>query len=1261
MSGTPLSYVLAQVSGIRRLVSRRLIPLSILLAAAGLAPLSPAQSVTGSVSGTLLDSAGAVIAGAPVQLVNEISQQARENTTNGAGAFQFTSILPGSYTLKIAKPGFKSYEQKGIIIGAQEKVDLHTITLELGSVSTAIEVQAQTVHVQTDTSDHTIDVNLKQIQDTPIRGRDFQAIIKDLAGVQDLGTHDNRGWGTQTPTVNGGQQGQVLLTLDGIASQDSGAPGLNTYQAPSIDAIGEVKLLVGNYDAEYGSRNGGQLNISIKNGTAQYHGSAYYYWRHEELNANEFFNNLQGIGKPEYRFQNPGGTIGGPLLIPGVPFNKNRNRLFFFFSYDYVHNTASGNSGNGNTNRYTMPTALERQGNFSQSFNTNGTPIIIRNPTTGQPFTGNIIPTSQQSPIGVAMLNQFPLPNAVDPTGQRQFNFLFTPVFQNPREDKILRVDYNISSKDTMFVRLLQDYQNQSGFGAILGPATQEWGQFPHSYHIPSAGVAATYIHTFSPSLVNELTWGINKAHQGNSPTDEAIYNQSLLPLKDANGNALATPNIFPASANTMKLKPNVNFGLPAGFTAQSAPASIPNLPQYGFDSRWPFDGTDSLQNLTENITYVRGPHTFKAGFYYEHDARNVSVYSTFNTAGTYYFGSDLGNPVDSGDPLSNAVLGSLYGYGQDNQKLINRARYKQFEWFLQDTWKVFRRFTVDYGMRFQIMGPLYSSGGTLGIFQQSAYDPSKVGQLIYPSCLAYNASGTCTSKSAVDPRTGASFPYANQGTFDPSTYPAGGVPFSGIAQYHTNFFNYPSVSYNPRIGFAYDVFGNGRTAIRGGFGIFHGRYLSVDNIGAIGVGTGPLAAPPNFQAPIILNTTIPSVATAPLVFTPQNVVGGSPSFAPPSTYDWTFNIQQDLGHGYIVDVAYVGNVAHRQSVLAGTQQLQPGGPSIPINIDFNAVAPYTTWTPTGGANPKYLDPTSNGHGTASFYSTNLIRALAGGYQGLGSIAQYSSNGESNYNALQVQLNKRLGGRLQFGVNYTWSKTLVYTRYQWTPDELNKNIAGANRPQAVNANWTYAIPDGSRFWSNNFTKQALDGWHVAGIGTLYYGQPLTIGCNAVGAPAGYWTGTPTGGIPFRCQQTGSLWLGNGATPASVGSTADPSLWYKFNPAGFTLPPANSLGIGNTPPVLTYGPGVASFDLTVYKDFKISESKVLEIKAEAFNAFNHFSPGAPNTLLNINFASGANTNNLFGTIAPTQSTVSGVVFGGAQVQARHMVLSARFTF
>ncbi|HVW86151.1 MAG TPA: carboxypeptidase regulatory-like domain-containing protein [Bryobacteraceae bacterium] len=809
-------------------------------------PTANAQTVTGSLTGTVADSAGAVVAGATVQLTNEITKQVREFKTQGNGSFTFPDLVPADYDLKVTQPGFKTYIQNGITVGTLEKVAVHTIRLEVGDVATSVEVKAEAARVVTDSSDHSTDVNLKMIEQTPIRGRNFQAIVKDLPGVIDLNSYDTRGWGSGTPTINGGQQGQVLVSLDGIAAQDSGAPGLNTYQAPSTDAIGEVKLLVGNYSAEYGARNGGQMNITIKNGTAQFHGCAYYYFRHEELDANEWFNNATHVVKPRYRYQNPGGTIGGPLIIPGVRFNKDRNRLFFFFSYDYLHN-----NGSTPVNRYTMPTAAERMGDFSQSFNTNGSPILVRDPNSGATcsaantagcFPGNRIPMSRFSPIGAAMLNLFPLPNATDPSGTRQYNFQDQLGNTNPRSDKILRVDYNASSKDTMFVRLLQDYQAQSGYGAILGALGDGWGQFPHSYFIPSAGAAGTYVHTFRPNLINELSMGINKAHQQNMPTDPSLYSASQLPLKSG-GQTLGLPTIFPASANYLNLLPAVNFGLPSGFSATSAPTGIPNLPQFGFDSRWPFDGTDSLTTITDNITWIKGSHSIKAGFYFEHDARNVSVYSVYNTAGTYYFGSDLGNPTDTGDPFSNALVGSLYGYGQDNVKQINRARYKQVEWFLQDTWKVNRRLTVDAGLRFQILGALYGAGEALGVFDGKSYSPSQQGQLLFPYCttaVASNASCPAGSKGSINPATGATYAYARQGTFDPATYSANGTPFSGI-QTSNDFFKTPPLQYGPRVGFAYDVFGDGKMAIRGGFGIFYGRAFGVDTIGATGTGIGPI------------------------------------------------------------------------------------------------------------------------------------------------------------------------------------------------------------------------------------------------------------------------------------------------------------------------------------------------------------------------------------------------------------------------------------
>jgi Carboxypeptidase regulatory-like domain len=1218
-----------------------------------LLPTANAQTITGSLFGSVADPGDAVVVGATVQLTHEISKQTRDYKTDNNGDFQFISLIPGVYSLKVVHPGFKTFEQKNLTISAQERVALPPIRLSVGDVTTSVEIQSEMAHVATESSDRAQNINLAQIVDTPIRGRDFLGLLKALPGVQDLGNHDSRGWGGDTPSVNGGQMGTIVITLDGIVSQDSGYGAVPSIQngaiAPSVDAISEVKLLVSNYTAEYGARNGGQLNYTIKGGTGQFHGSAYYDLRNEALDANEFFNNKLGVVRPRYRYQNPGGTIGGPLIIPGVRFNKDRNRLFFFFSYDYLANV-----GVAGPNRYTMPTALQRTGDFSQSVNPNGTPILIRDPSSGAPYPGNKIPASSISPIGLAMLNHFPLPNTTDPTGQRAYNSIFQFTNTQPREDKILRVDYNASTKDTMFVRLLQDYQNQSGYGAILGAQGDGWGQFPHSYHIPSAGVAMTYVHIFRPNLINELTLGTNRSHQQNSPTDAKLFSASLLPLKDSSGQALKLPNLL--GANYLNLLPAVNFGLPSGFTAQSSPTSIPNLPTFGFDSRWPFDGTQRSDNLTDNITWIKGAHTMKAGFYYEYSARNVSVYSTYNTAGTYYFGSDLGNPVDTGNPFSNALTGNLYAYGEDNKKQVNHAIYRQWEWFLQDTWKLGRRVTVDYGLRFQFLGVLQGLGAPLGIFEASAYNSASAGQLLYPICsVAVSPTASCPSgsKASINPVTGKIYPYAQQGTFDPASFAAGTLPFSGIVQHKDTLWNNPPLVYGPRIGLAWDVFGDGKTALRTGFGIFYGRTVFVDTIGATGTGVGPLAAPPNFLAPLILNTSINSLVGSPVVYTPQATTAGSLDNKPPSTYDWTFGIQRDLGKGVVMDVTYVGNVSHNQ-----------------LNqnrIDFNAVPPLTIWTPTGGANPKYLDPTSGNGGTAGFYSTNLVRALAGGYK-WGAIQGYTQDGASYYDALQVAFNRRFSHHFQFGGNYTWSKTIIYTRQQWVSDYLTKNVT-SNRPHAVNVNWGYDIPGVRKYWNNAVSRTVFDGWHVSGVGAFFFGQALTIGCSANGAPPGYWTGTPTGGIPFRCQMNGPLFLAGGATPSSVyaGSgnalvNADPKLWYPFNPQNFTLPSATSLGIGNTPPTLTYGPGVENFDLAIQKDVNFGSGerpKVLSFKVEAYNVLNHFNPGNPNTSLAIN-CNAVNGNCTAPSIRDYTSTTFGTITT-AQVQARHVSVTLRFRF
>src|SRR5712692_6713790 len=497
-------------------LTRVVASLSFLLLA--MLPTASAQTVSGQISGRLLDPAGAVVDGAKVQLTNDLTQQVREFSTDSSGVFVFTNLVPGSYSVHIAQPGFKAYDQKGITVSAVERVDLHDLRLQIGDVTTAVEVTAGVVHVATDSSDRSVSVGLRQIEDTVTRGRNFMALMGTLPGVQDLNAYDSRGWGTGSPTILGGQTGQKLLTLDGAGAQDSGNRDFG-YIAPSVDAIAEVKVLVANYNAEYGARSGGQMNVVTKVGANEFHSTGYFFFRNEALNANEFFNNKTGVLRPLYRHQNLGGTIGGPFVIPGTNFNKSHNRLFWFFSYDYLKNkNVTG------ANRYTMPTALERAGDFSQTTTTTGVVIPIKDPLTGAPFAGNRIPSSRIDRTGTAMMNLFPLPNTVDPTGQRQYNAEFVNPFEQPRHDRILRVDYPISYKATSYVRLLQDYTGNDGYGQILGALGDGWRQFPHGYDIPSAGAVASLIYTFSPTLVLETMWGITRGHQTNHPTDDTLY-----------------------------------------------------------------------------------------------------------------------------------------------------------------------------------------------------------------------------------------------------------------------------------------------------------------------------------------------------------------------------------------------------------------------------------------------------------------------------------------------------------------------------------------------------------------------------------------------------------------------------------------------------------------------------------------------------------------------------------------------------------------
>ena len=302
------------------------------IASAVLAPAVTAQGLTGQVSGNIHDPTGNAVPGASVTLVNSETGQIRETATNASGDFVFTEVLPGAFNVEVQKTGFKKFEQKGIALSANERLVLTSIGLELGQVNETVTVETSTSQLQTESSERSGLVDSRQLAELSLKGRDYMATLQLLPGVLDVNSTAREAPGSSTLQglfFNGTRQGALSLTLDGIFCMDTGG-GTGPYFEPSIDAVAEVKVLLTNYQAEYGRSSGGTINTITKSGTRDFHGGAYYYFRNEDLNANEFFNNRQGIPRPLYRYNYPGYTVGGPVLIPGT--GSTRIAISCFFS-----------------------------------------------------------------------------------------------------------------------------------------------------------------------------------------------------------------------------------------------------------------------------------------------------------------------------------------------------------------------------------------------------------------------------------------------------------------------------------------------------------------------------------------------------------------------------------------------------------------------------------------------------------------------------------------------------------------------------------------------------------------------------------------------------------------------------------------------------------------------------------------------------------------------------------------------------------------
>ena len=663
-----------------------------------------AQTISGSIAGRVVDAQGGVVPNAAVT-ITEPSKNLRVSTkTSAGGDFLIPGLLPGNYSITIENPGFKKLSRTGITLDANDKLALADLVLEVGAITETIDVSAQAALLQTESVERSATISGTQISNVEVNGRSPLDLAKLVPGVQ-FTTGSNYSVassnGANDFTVNGARPSQNQLTINGIGNVDTGNNGgLNV--AVSLDSIAEFKILTNSYQAEYGRSSGGRINVVTKSGTDHFHGSSYWQHRNDSLNANTFLNNARNLPKPLFRYNDVGYTLGGPVYIPHLE-RRTKDKLFFFYSQEFQRQLSPNAVHN-----VLVPTALERKGDFSQSLNNNGQKLtFINDPLTGAPFPGLVVPQNRFYAPGQSLLNLFPLPNTPQVSN---FNYTSQLPGEAPRQETLLRIDYNLTERLRVFGHWIDNRQpTVAPYGSfVLGlnlPIT------PISNPVPGNSIAGGATWTLSPTMTNEFNWGFT-------------HNSILI---TESGNALTTtatginlPELYPNAVQDNYI-PNVTFN----------GTRISASPSLGTGDA-PFVNYNTTIDTVDNLTKIWRKHTFKAGIYIQRSRKDQTSFANFN--GSYNFGDNPNNPFDSGYGFSNALLGVYNSYTQAANHINGLYRYWNIEQYVQDTWKVTSRLTLDYGLRAAWYQPQYDASREASTFIPSQFTATQAPQLYLPA-----------------------------------------------------------------------------------------------------------------------------------------------------------------------------------------------------------------------------------------------------------------------------------------------------------------------------------------------------------------------------------------------------------------------------------------------------------------------------------------------------------------------------------------------
>lgn len=1091
------------------------------------------QNITASVTGTVLDPSGAVVSGASVTFHNNNTNTDVITVKTGSGGEYTASTLPlGTYTVTVVGPGFKKFVANDVTLHVGERRTLN-VTLSVGAVAEQVTVTASTIPIQTSSAAQDSTITGTQIRELQLNNRNFEQLVALQPGVAN-GLPDQVGFGisnTDSISVNGMRNSANNWTVDGSDINDTGS-NQTILNVPSVDALSEFTLQRSTYDAQYGRSGGGQVNVVTKSGTSQFHGGAYEFFRNNVLDANEYFNKGAGNPRPPFRYNDFGYTVGGPFFIPDH-YNTDRSKTFFFFSEEFRRTRSPS------TYIMAIPNPQELTGNFNGLVNADGTPVTL-NPASAPSgcITGNVISTSCFSANAQVYLSnvysKFTPNSALSPTALTE-NLTVPVSAADDFRQEIIRVDQKLTNKVQAFARYMQDKVPTTEPGGLFAGAGLP-GISDTATNAPGRNFVAHVTMQLSPSVINEVafndTWGAI-----NSNITGLITNPAFL-------SALTFGSGLPFTDPYHRV-PGVNI---TGVQGIGIPVS-------------PYFERNIDKTVYDNLSISHGRHTIRTGLTVSLMRKTENAVNATN--GSFSFGPQYGNPA-----FANFLLGNSNGFFQQSRDIIPNLHFPDIGAYVQDDWKVTHTFTLNLGLRYAYFGPTKDDNMVLDTFDPLLYNPNAVPLL--------DVNGNFVAGQPATPQNYANGIIIAQNACNPNLYYQPPVaPYGPTCSPYGLTVNPSYNTFAPRLGFAWDVFGNGKTALRGGFGRYYDRTLD-------GIEEQNSFANPPFLGTVNVTANTPTAANGPgqdlfdnptagtsvPPTAPVNLhATGTPQFQIPYDDQWSLSVQQELMPDTRLEVAYVGNRARH---LLGIYDLN----QVPLNV-------------------RVANPTANVNNIRPYLGYNAISVVAPLFY-------------SNYNSLQVSLNRRVAEGLNLGIAYTWSKTLTnspsdrssapYDTYNFAADYGPADFSLA---QVLVINYVYDLP----FYRSQqgLLGHVLGGWEVSGISSFETGFPTSI----------FQFVDPFNSFDFAPGTPNTYPGGIGIDPSVVSPRPDRVAGTSCSGPGTLAEYINTSAFsyaighfGSSGRGVCTGPGLNNWDIALMKNIKFSERFNMQFRSEFFNAFNH---------------------------------------------------------